>query len=82
MMTCRDMIDFLMDYVEEQLSTAERRRFDEHLEACPECVDYVDSYRTMTGFGDLICAPENDETPPEMPEELVTAILEARRAEA
>ena len=77
MITCRELVDFLTDYVEDELPRPERQRFDEHLGACPECVDYVDSYRTTIELGQLLCT--DDSPPPEMPEELTLAILAARR---
>lgn len=78
MITCRELIDFLMDYVDDDLAREQRRRFDEHLGACPECVDYVDSYRATVDLGQKVCHQEGP--PPEMPEDLVRAILDARRA--
>lgn len=78
MITCRELIDFLMDYVDDDLAREQRQRFDEHLGACPECIDYVESYRTVVELGHQAC--QDSGPPPDMPEDLVTAILDARRA--
>ena len=80
-MTCRDFIEFLIDYVSGELAESERALFDAHLAACPDCRAYLKSYeRTIAlekaALGDAAAAVR------EMPEELVQAILIARRGEA
>src|SRR4029079_14016317 len=42
MITCRELIDFLDDYVANDMEPSRRRTVDEHLAVCPECVRYVD----------------------------------------
>src|SRR5438128_4830644 len=44
-MTCRELIEFLIDYLDGTLAPQERERFDAHLAVCPACVRYLDSYR-------------------------------------
>ncbi len=79
-MTCKELIDFLMDYVEGDLPETEGRHFEEHLRACPCCEDYLISCRETIRLGKMICRPEKSTLPPDLPEDLVAAILEARRA--
>ncbi len=81
-MTCKEMIEFLMDYVDGELPPSEQRRFERHLGICTDCTAYVTSYRETVRLGKMICHPGKDELPPDIPEDLVQAILEARRAEA
>ena len=45
-MTCRELADFLLDYVNEDLPSDVRQSFDRHLTLCPNCVAYVRAYRT------------------------------------
>lgn len=78
-MTCRELIDFLFGYVEDTLPAVEKEPFEAHLAECPQCVDYVDSYRKTMALGCTVCS-EDDVIPPQVPDELVTAILDARRA--
>lgn len=74
-MTCRDFADFLLDYVEGDLAAGARRRFDEHLANCPDCVHYLQHYTETVKAGRLAMA---DELPADVPDDLVRAILRAR----
>ena len=78
-MTCRDLIDFLMDYLDGDLQDAARREFDDHLRRCPACRTYLQSYRETVKLGTLASASD-EEVPPDVPEELIQAILAARRS--
>ena len=51
MLTCRELIEFLADYVEGELRADERARFDAHLAVCPHCVDYLHGYRESIRLG-------------------------------
>lgn len=81
-MTCKELIDFLMGYVDGELPAKEGRLFEEHLNACPDCTAYLSSYREVVRLGKMICQPDEGELPPDVPEDLVEAILEARRTRA
>ena len=37
-MTCKEFVDFLMDYLDRQLPEQSRTEFERHIEECPECV--------------------------------------------
>ena len=78
-MTCRELVEFLETYLDGELSDEVGRRFDEHLAACTECAAYLETYRETVklakgAFGDL-----DDPVPADVPEDLVKAILAARR---
>ena len=75
-MTCRDLIGFLDSYLESELSAVESGRFEAHLAACPDCVNYLASYRLTIALGRAVCV--DDELPADVPETLVQAILAAR----
>jgi anti-sigma factor RsiW len=76
-MKCREFVEFLMEYLDGGLGASERRVFEGHIEDCPACVNYLDSYRETVRLGSRICASDA-EVPPDVPEELVQAILSAR----
>jgi anti-sigma factor RsiW len=77
-MTCREFIEFLIDYFEGALSAAERARFEEHLAECPACLAYLDNYRTAVQLCQQAYRAERDACAA-MPDELVRAILAARK---
>lgn len=75
-MTCRELADFVADYLDGQLGAEVRARFDRHLSLCPDCVRYLRQYRHTVQAGREAF---DDERPAAMPDELVQAILDARR---
>ena len=79
-MTCQEMIDFLMDYLDEVLAAEQRQVFEAHLRECPECVTYVETYRMTIHVTRVACGTREDpcERPPD---KLVQAILAACRKE-
>jgi anti-sigma factor RsiW len=76
-LTCRELTDCLADYFAGELRPNERAVFEEHLAECPDCVAYLGSYaETMRLAKD---ASDDDPIPADVPDELVQAILEARK---
>ena len=74
--TCRELTDFLADYLAGELGPDERSVFEGHLAECPDCVAYLRSYaETMRLAKD---AYEDDPVPAGVPEQLIRAILTAR----
>ena len=78
-MTCRELIDFLGAYLDGQLSEEVRLRFAEHLAACQECSAYLESYRATVQVAKRAFKHPDDPVPADVPEDLVKAILAARR---
>lgn len=73
--TCRQLIDFIADYVAGEVDDVTRHDFERHLGVCASCRAYLDSYRkTMTSTKSMA-----SDDPVEVPEELVGTILAARR---
>jgi anti-sigma factor RsiW len=77
LLTCRELIDFLAAYLDGELPEGTRGDFERHLSVCPPCVDYLASYRETIRLGKQACQPDED-LPPDVPADLVTAILSAR----
>lgn len=78
-MTCREFVDFLMRYLDGELGPEQSATFRQHMEACPPCVHYLETYRETIRLGREVCVEPDGPVPKEVPEELVTAILSARR---
>lgn len=72
-MNCREIVDFLMDFVEGDLPAEQAAAFKEHLLDCPCCAKYMDCYRKAVELGRTACR----ECEP-VPEDLIKAILNAR----
>ena len=80
-MTCRELADFLADYLSGALPEATRRQFDDHLRICLNCERYLTIYRETVKLGRRAFEDDDDAAlPREVPEELVKAILALRRA--
>jgi anti-sigma factor RsiW len=77
-LTCREVTEFLGEYLAAELGDAARRSFEVHLAECPDCVAYLRQYQTTIGAARDVC--EGDARAAGVPEELVEAILAARRA--
>ena len=78
-MTCREFVDFLMDYLDQSLPTAQREIFEGHFVECPGCVTYLETYRETLRLEKTLCGDDPDAPVPEdVPEGLVAAILAAR----
>ena len=77
-MTCRELADFLLAYLDGELDTGERRSLDRHLLWCRPCRAYLQSYRTTVQLARSLGKPAPDELPEPIPEELVEAVLASR----
>ena len=44
-LTCQELVELVTEYLEGTLPEHERRRFDEHLERCGGCTEYVAQMR-------------------------------------
>jgi anti-sigma factor (TIGR02949 family) len=74
-LSCQQLIDFIMSYLDGELPAEQRAEFERHMSACPSCVDYLHTYEKTVS---LVKTCTNDAVPDEVPESLVQAILEAR----
>lgn len=79
LMTCREFIDSLVDLLAEDLPEEQRAVFERHLAVCPSCVAYLETYRKAIELGKAAFADPEAPIPNDVPEQLVQAILAARR---
>jgi anti-sigma factor RsiW len=64
---CQQAVELVTDYLEGALSRRDRRRFEHHLRACPNCTAYLEQIRITIA---LTGAVEADELAPEAREDL------------
>jgi len=76
-MTCRELVEFLGDYLSDELPEAVRVAFDRHLAGCVDCTAYLRSYEETVRLAKAVCAEPEGPVPEGVPEELVQAILSA-----
>ena len=76
-LVCQQAVELVTDYLEGALSRRERRRFEAHLRACPNCAAYLEQIRTTIS---LAGAVEPDDLSPEARADLI-ALYRRWRAE-
>jgi anti-sigma factor RsiW len=58
MMTCRQLVELLIDYVSDDLPAELRQHVEQHLRCCPPCLTYAETYRcTIRLSRCLSCKP-------------------------
>ena len=76
-MKCRECVEFLMAYLDGELPAEQAAHFEVHLEKCPPCKAYLETYKRTVelekSLGRSLCG-----TLPKVPEELIKAILKAK----
>ena len=78
-MTCYQLISFLTEYLDGQLPVSQRLAFELHLAICRDCRAYLHNFKTTVAAGKTAFAPPTESAAADVPEELVQAILKARR---
>lgn len=78
-MKCRELAEFLIDYVSGELPEETRANFELHLERCRNCHAYLIQYQSTVAAGKIACGEHSDELPTDVPEDLVKAVLAARK---
>ncbi len=73
-LSCRETTDFLMAYLDGELSEPVKAEFELHLGVCRSCQAFMDTYRaTILLSKESMCG----DAAPKMPPELSAAILAA-----
>ncbi len=77
-MTCLEVVDFLMAYLDGELPPDQLIVFEQHMSVCVECQAYLDSYKKTIALGKAALAPSDESAPASLPPDLIKAILAAR----
>jgi anti-sigma factor RsiW len=78
-MNCKEFVDFLMAYINEELPEEQRRGFEQHIQDCPPCINYLDTYRETVELERHAYEGEESAVSRKFPEQLIQAILAARK---
>jgi predicted anti-sigma-YlaC factor YlaD len=73
-MTCRQVVDFLADYLEGTLDLPLRTQFESHVADCVACADYMRGYRDTIRLARSV-ARDEEAAVAAMPAELANAIV-------
>lgn len=83
MITCQEVTEYLMAYLNGELASDEQSAFDKHLAVCPQCVAFIQTYRLTVDLERAAFTspanPAETDIVEEMPEALVQAILAAQK---
>jgi anti-sigma factor RsiW len=75
MMTCRECAELLLEFLEGELDAEQAQRLQRHLEACPPCVTFMETYRiTITLTRQLPCG--------DLPADVAQRLWEAMQRES
>lgn len=77
--TCQELIEFLHLYIEGELPPDRAVEFERHLSVCDSCVNYISTYKKTIALGRAVCGDLDASVGAEVPDELVAAVLSARR---
>jgi len=81
-LSCKQFVEFLDEYVAGGQSEDARKAFEDHINCCPPCVDFLNQYRDTIKTSKKSCCCGKRVIPPEdVPQGLINAILAARNAD-
>lgn len=70
---CQQLVELITDYLEDALPEPERAQFQEHLDDCDGCTEYVDQMRTTIELTGRLRA---DDIEPDVLDTLLAAFRE------
>ncbi|MGH1419041.1 MAG: anti-sigma factor family protein [Hyphomicrobiaceae bacterium] len=79
MITCVEFEEFIVSYLEGTLPEVELKKFEWHIRFCRECREYLVAYKKAIEAARASVSQGTAFTPAEIPQDLVDAILEARK---
>ncbi len=79
MINCREFEEFLIDYFEDSLPKRQRLVFEIHMKICRECREYLVAFKRSIEVSKRVFADLDEQVPDDVPEDLVRAIIDARK---
>ncbi len=79
MLTCREFEEFVLAYLDGELTTKQLTRFNMHLRMCRECREYIAAYQRATEINKAVLGAPDESLPDDVPADLIKAILESKR---
>jgi anti-sigma factor RsiW len=73
--TCREMVELLLDFLDNSLPPEQRAELEHHLRACPPCIAFIESYKLTVQVTRKVCS-----RPQELPPHLACRLRDALAA--
>ena len=80
MISCEEFEDFILAYLDGEVTRRQKLVFEMHLGMCRECREYLRTYQASLQLAKDAMATSDAEIPEDVPEDLVKAVLAARNA--
>lgn len=74
-LNCKECVDLLLDYLEDTLAPATKQKLDEHISACPPCLNFLKTYKSCAGISGRL-RDQEVRIPPEMESRLKSFLRE------
>ncbi|MEO0420808.1 MAG: zf-HC2 domain-containing protein [Pseudomonadota bacterium] len=75
MLTCKELDEFLVDFLDGNLPLRTKLAMHLHLGLCKDCREYVRDYERAITLGRKACSTAEDEEVADVPEALVQTVL-------
>ena len=82
MLTCKEFDDFMVDYLDGDLTVWQKFMCWLHVKMCRECAHFIQKYQKVIKLGRSAFDTPDDPVPDSVPEELIEAALAHRNAKA
>ena len=60
--TCQQMTDLVLDYLNDKLAPTTKRDFQQHLRICPDCVNFLNTYKKTVAVTGSVAIDEIPQT--------------------
>ncbi len=77
-LSCRKVEEFLMAYLDRELSLWTRVRFRFHLLICPTCTNYLQDYRKTINLGKSLFETPDVSAKGKVPDQILAAIINCK----
>jgi hypothetical protein len=74
--SCKEITDLIFGYLNDRLSPAVKRDFERHLRICPDCVNFLNTYKKTA---DVTRSISPEEIPPGIRENILDFLRERMR---
>ena len=79
MITCKEFEEFVLSYLDGDLPVKQRSMFEWHIRICRDCREYLAAYQRAIELGQAVLPTSDQSLPGDVPEDLIKAILKARK---